>query len=239
MLGHSHAVSGALGWLAFAPVTSSIVGVHLSVGQMAAGTLACAGAALLPDLDHPQATIAHFLGPVSQLLAKGVNIVAGGHRQATHSFAFVALVGLGTQGLMMAFGVQAALWTMFIMTALALRGLGLVPPGKRSSITNGLSVGVMAFAITYFVSKYVHGGFGFLPLAVALGCLFHIGGDCCTPERCPIFWPCKKRFGVGFISHTGNALEVKVLTPLMGLAVLGLLYTTFIAPLLNSTLVGS
>jgi hypothetical protein len=71
MMGHSHAVSGTTVWLAGAAGLAA-AGWPESPWHVVAGTVVCAGAALLPDLDHPSATIVLALGPVTRLLAKGI-----------------------------------------------------------------------------------------------------------------------------------------------------------------------
>ncbi len=83
MMARSHALIGAAGWLAAAPSVASVTGHYLD-----GPTVLCAGAALLPDLDHPSGLMADTLGPVTHLLARGVAQAAGGHRQATHSLLF-------------------------------------------------------------------------------------------------------------------------------------------------------
>lgn len=229
MMGHSHAVSGALGWLACSPLLEVASHQSFSSVQLAAGTVACAGAAILPDIDHPQATIAHTLGPVTHVVAKGVNLVSGGHRHATHSFFFAALMGLSTWGLLVGFGPQAAGWVMFAMGAFAIKGLYLAPPKSKGPIVGGIVVAAEAAGLVWWVDQYAVGGWGFLPWAVGFGCIMHLVGDCLTPERCPLLWPKKTRYGVGLIEHTGNFLEVSVLTPVMGLLVLVLIWVRFFA----------
>lgn len=228
MLGHSHAVSGALVWLASAPLVSHVVGMPLSPGQVAAGTVACAGAALLPDLDHPDSTIAHTLGPITQVLAHGVHLLAGGHRMATHSLLFVVAAGVGTWGLLAVFGSQAAAWVMFALAALAIKGLHLSPPRSRGLVVGGVVVAVEAAGLVYLISRYASGGWSFLPVAVAVGALAHLAGDCLTPERCPLLWPAKRRYGLPLIERTGDLVETAVLAPLMGVGVIYLSYSRFL-----------
>lgn len=232
-MGHSHAVSGALAWLAAAPAVQAATDTQLSVAQLAAGAIVCAGAALLPDLDHPQATIAHFLGPLSQLLAHAVAAAAGGHRQATHSLAFCALAAGGVWALLQTFGGSAGMGVLFVCTALALRGLGLAPPGK-GPIVGGVTIAVQAAAITWAVARYAPGQWEWLPVAVALGCLAHLVGDCATPGGCPLAWPLPHRVSVPIIARTGNAVEVALLTPLMTLAVSWLTYVQLVSPTVHA-----
>ena len=56
MLGHDHALSGALAFTAVAPLLH-VTGVHLAVGAVLT-----AGAGVLPDLDEPGSTIARTFG---------------------------------------------------------------------------------------------------------------------------------------------------------------------------------
>src|SRR5699024_5704577 len=98
-----------------------------------------AGAALLPDLDTPQATIARSFGPLSQGLAHVVETGSrtfcnatrtkkddycnNGHRTATHTLLFAIVAGLVVTGLVSAFGKPAAMVVLFLMLGLAGRGL--------------------------------------------------------------------------------------------------------------------
>ena len=94
-MGPSHAACGAAAWVALTgtyTVDLADVSVPVGLGLMpvgdpgvVTGALICAGAALLPDLDHPGGTVARSLPPVSRWLAKGLSRLAGGHRRGTHS----------------------------------------------------------------------------------------------------------------------------------------------------------
>src|SRR3954447_24309977 len=100
MMGHTHALTGAVAWLAAVPLLSDAAVLHeyavtLSPGQIAAGTIVCAGAGMLPDVDHHSGTIANTFGIVTKLLCRGVEAVTGGHRHATHSFLFTAAARFG------------------------------------------------------------------------------------------------------------------------------------------------
>lgn len=188
MLGYTHAASGAVGWLAVAPPVAAAVGQPLPLAAVAAGTFATAGAALLPDLDHPKATVAHTFGQVSHSVSKFVELASGGHRQGTHSFLFAAAAGAATWAAVAAAGTPAALAILFIFTAFALRGLKLYPP-KMHGATKTFTVIVEAAAATWAFNYLNVTDWWWLGPAVALGCLLHLTGDCCTPERCPLLWP--------------------------------------------------
>ncbi|HEX5495718.1 MAG TPA: metal-dependent hydrolase [Mycobacteriales bacterium] len=214
MLGHSHATSGALGWSLLAPtVLSRLTDVRLRPGEVLAGTVLCAGAALLPDLDHPEGTIAHFLGPVSRLLTRVVNFVSGGHRHGTHSFLFAGLMGVGTWAGERYLGRYFVLAMVFVLLGLASRALHLCPPGEG---IHSWGVVVVESAVgTLVVDRWIPNLPDWMPYLVAAGCLIHLVGDCLTERGCPLLWPVGHRFGIPMISHTGNRLETLLLTPAM------------------------
>src|SRR4051812_37607390 len=98
MMGKTHALSGALAGLAAVPVLGQerLLGeyaVSLSPEQIAAGAVVCAGAAILPDIDHHNGRIANTYGPITHHMCKWIGKLSGGHRHATHSILFA--VGIG------------------------------------------------------------------------------------------------------------------------------------------------
>ena len=132
MMGGHHAVSGAAAWLALAssaqiaghPTGVDVMG--LDGQQVLAGTVVATGAALLPDVDHPRATIAHSAGGMSRSLTSTVGAFAG-HRGATHTplaaLAFAAGALLDTTG-----SIPVVLGFM------ALTGLALAVFGYRAAL---------------------------------------------------------------------------------------------------------
>lgn len=100
MMGRTHATSGALLFLGAINIPQVEQAMHrFGYGgtpmEVVAGTVAAAGAAMLPDFDHRHATVAHSLPPASKALAIGIEKASGGHRNGTHSIlgvtAFVAV----------------------------------------------------------------------------------------------------------------------------------------------------
>ena len=227
MLGYSHATSGALGWLATAPVISHLIGKPLGMKELAVGAVACAGAALLPDIDHPQATIAYTFGPITKIISKWIHTLAGGHRQATHSLVFSVGFGLLCQLLTLG-GNKASIITMFFLSTFAFRGLGLVVPFMPSAWKN-FTVILQAAALTFVMVKWMPGTWWWLGLAASMGCIIHLIGDSLTPEGVPWFWPNKYRFSIPIISHTGNIMEKAIISPIMTGIVFWLVYLRFIA----------
>ena len=97
-MGTTHALSGAAAFLVAAPQVFPDAGP----AEIAAGAAIAAGFALLPDVDHPTATITNRL-PLGGLVARVVGAVSGGHRQGTHSLLAAGMLAA------LAFGLPAAL----------------------------------------------------------------------------------------------------------------------------------
>lgn len=97
MMATSHSVSGALLFAAVAaPLASATGAFTVDAPILIVGSLVCAGAALLPDIDHPAARLSNSIPPFTKMLAHFVETVAGGHRHMTHTIWFVVLAFLAT-----------------------------------------------------------------------------------------------------------------------------------------------
>lgn len=190
-MGAAHAVTGAAAWLAVAGTVTGTLGLvdHVDGPALAVGTVVAAGAALLPDIDHHNGTIAHSLPPVSNWAARISQRLSGGHRQGTHSilglmvavfgaFAVGPLQGrVGDLGILhVGSGVGAVL-----LSAFALRALRLTK-GK---------VGAWSASLALAVTVVVYGADNWLwfPAAVGIGYLAHLLGDFITAGGIPVFWP--------------------------------------------------
>lgn len=138
MMGPGHAVSGAAVGLYAATLARDLGLLDIGPAATLTGAALCAGAALLPDLDHPNATVAKAFGPASVTLARGVHGISsavywntktlvdeerdGGHRGLTHTAVFAA--GLGGAVAALAHLVPLAVPVLlFVLLTLALRGL--------------------------------------------------------------------------------------------------------------------
>lgn len=200
MLGRNHALLAALGWLAAAPAVSAAAGQPLSAAEMALGTLVCAGAGVLPDIDHPDASAARTFGPGGRVVAYGVRAAAGGHRQRTHTPWFALLAGAIAYGAVRAGPLEAGL-VVAVCVTLAVR---LVGPslGLRVPVLVAIPIGAGA---GYLAVEAVGLG-GWLPGAVAAGCLLHLLGDIVTPEGVPLLWPLPGRVRLPLF-HTGSGAE--------------------------------
>ncbi|MEO3812174.1 metal-dependent hydrolase [Sphaerisporangium sp. B11E5] len=232
-MGHSHALSGAALWLLAAPGLAAlpslggpaaeltpVVATMLSPAELVAGAVVCAGAAMLPDLDHPHSTIAQTFGPVTWVLSKVVNWLSGGHRHMTHSLFFIVAAGVGTHLLADRYPIGRDIMVVLLI-GLALRAVGIGVPNR--TVTSALvNIGLTAGTFLFFHSRDV--GYLWLGLAVAIGCLAHVAGDCMTERGCPVLWPLKHKWLLPWKMglKTGRAFEVKFLGPALSVVVLGL-----------------
>lgn len=195
MNGRNHALSGLLAWLAIAPPVTEAMGERLGLPVLAAGALVSAGAAVLPDIDHPGSSASRTFGPASQLTALGVGTLAGGHRQRTHSLAFVAAIGCAS-ALAGATGPWGAGVTVGVAVALVVR---LIGPRPWRGVLGPLMVAV---AVGWAVATAVPAG-PWLPAAVVLGSLTHLLGDAITPEGVPLLWPLRRRLALPVLRSGG------------------------------------
>nr|WP_131786455.1 metal-dependent hydrolase [Protofrankia symbiont of Coriaria ruscifolia] len=242
-MGRTHVLSGAVVWLAAAPALSQEqwlgsqqwLGSHtasLSAAQLAAGAVVSAGAALLPDIDHPDGRIANTFGPVTHTMCRWIGRVSGGHRHATHSILFALVMGAG-MGLLAVHAVYVWWFALFVLVGFGLRGLGLdfERHGPWSSIVDCVVAGLAVFLM--------HGlDMSFAGYAVALGCLAHLAGDCLTPRGCPLLWPVGWRMEIPLVPRTGGKVEHRVVVPLLAVAAVVLTVRTVSSGISFSLLTG-
>lgn len=195
MMGGHHAASGAAAWVAVTSSTPVALGWYpVSEVGVLTGALVCAGAALLPDVDHRSGTIAQSLPGVSGPLTRLVAGLTGGHRQATHSLlgvaAFTAVAWLaGLVSVRTAtFGdvlVGPGVLTV-LLVAFALRALRLI---RRGWWWPWLSSVTLAGLVALFAPEEWY----WMPFCVGLGCAVHVLGDLLTTRGVPLLWPLRFR----------------------------------------------
>lgn len=189
MMGRHHALSGVPAGLAAAPYVG--LGDSLLVAPF---TVTVVGTALLPDLDHPQASGTRTLGKpgtvISTILRRASEVTYactkgpgdedwnGKHRHLSHTWVFA--LGLG--------GVVAglALITPWVMLPVYLLAVLLADDriGKWAMFA-GLAGG--AIAVPELLDGTVEMTWQ-LGVAVALGCMVHDLGDALTVGGCPFLW---------------------------------------------------
>lgn len=191
MMGTSHAASGAAAWLALTATSLPALGVYeLTPGTVLLGVGVAAGAALLPDADHHNATIAHSIPVAGRIAAGTVGALSGGHRKGMHSLLAVALVILSMIYLGRLTWAPAG-WDTTIHLGAAIAAGACVTFGSKVlkvarswplawllGAVFGLMVGLLSPEQT-----------AWLPWAIGAGYLTHILGDMLTSGGVPLLWP--------------------------------------------------
>ncbi|GGM59144.1 membrane protein [Longimycelium tulufanense] len=159
---------------------------------------------MLPDIDHPQSTVARTFGAFSLAFSKIANTVSswtyratktskdtdrdGGHRGLTHTVVFAVLAGLVTTAIVQAGNRFALPVLMFVFCGLAVRGLLNNWCPKRDA----LAIIVTSGALTLLCMKWVVAApenAAAAGIAVMIGCFAHYLGDAITEQGCPMLWP--------------------------------------------------
>jgi membrane-bound metal-dependent hydrolase YbcI (DUF457 family) len=219
MLGRSHTLVGAVGWLAVAPPVAAVLARPLSARETVAGAVLCGGAALLPDIDHPSSTVARTLGPVTRVMAAGVAKVSGGHRHATHS-----LLGCTVFGVAAAVLVQ---WPVGVFAAFLLCAawfLRLLGPHSLDDAVFGCGEIVVAAVVALVAAHYLPGS-TWMVCAITAGAVLHLAGDLVTKGGLPLLWPWERRFSLGLF-RAGAAVERLVVCPVLVVVALWLTVQT-------------
>lgn len=122
MMGRTHAIAGAVCWLAVARAASLPVDLlHLGVAM---------GAALLPDIDHPGSMLGKRILPLSVAIS-----AVFGHRGITHSLLAVVLLIIATVfygGHALVAAVTVGYVSHLLMDWLTPAGIPLLYPSGRS-----------------------------------------------------------------------------------------------------------
>lgn len=206
---------------------TQVLGVQfdLGPGEIIAGSLVSAGAALVPDLDHKSSTITQTYGVFTKALSSLFNWLFGGHRNGTHSLLFALLMGALAQGLVLWSELAVQIY-IFLLVGIAFNGLGFGMDKNRtaSGIINALATAGITLALYTSGIDYTWVG-----TAVAFGCLLHFLGDVATDMGVPLLWPVTGyRFGQGIGFTTDGAVERRIVTPVLTTAIV--LYAFYLFP---------
>jgi membrane-bound metal-dependent hydrolase YbcI (DUF457 family) len=193
---------------------------HLPTAQLALFTGLTAGAAVLPDIDHPNSTLAHCFGFLTKSAAWLIGKISGGHRHLTHAvlgvagFEFLAWLAAKFRH---EIGGQAGLVVLLSLIIAS----GLYAFGLRGHVADLAAIGT---AIGLVVTG---AGLSHVAAAVGVGCATHVAGDMLTDEGCPLFYPFSERH-YGLLPRplaftTGTRPELWVLDPVL-VTGLGLLF---------------
>lgn len=187
MMGRSHVVLSSLVWLAAAPLGCKLAGHPLSNPEVVASTVVAGASALLPDWDHPTATMSRTLGPASKLIALGIRKLFGGHRRGTHNLFTCLGLGALTAALVLVPNHVGTVtlprsWAVFALagflayTLMLMFGLSV---SKRSGLGDGIYLAQAAVLVAMAV-WLIPGLWWWMPFAVTFGALMHCLEDMCT-----------------------------------------------------------
>lgn len=215
MMAPGHSLSGAAAGLGAATLANAC-GIPVSTTGAFLASALCAGAALLPDIDHPSATVSKSFGPLTLAASHAMHELSarvyedtclpldedrdGGHRGLTHTWPFAVTVGGLIAAIIAIGGRWAVLGTLFVFLSLAIRGLlpDLVrdaefAPGarRRSRMRGWIGISVLSAGLTWLTATWLpdEDVGAWLGVVVGLGCLVHCWGDSLTLMGCPWLWP--------------------------------------------------
>ena len=179
------------------------------------GAVCTAGAALLPDLDHPEASATRALGPVTMAVGWVVRHLSGGHRHGSHSLAGIAV--FAAVGWLCSMGDVATMAALWVLAALAARAFR-----RHDPIVERLVVAVATAAGAWWLvsSHGLHPWF--LPLSIGLGAAAHLLGDAMTEQGIRPLWPVSRWHMRIATIDTGKGVEKYAVVPVLwaGLALL-------------------
>jgi membrane-bound metal-dependent hydrolase YbcI (DUF457 family) len=210
MLGRTHALTGMVA----CSVLSATVW-HPGHGQAVVAAVISGGAAVLPDIDHPDATVSRGFGFLTETFARLVSFAAGGHRHGTHSLAGIAVFT--------AVALAAEPWRQTVPGAIALTILlaVILASALRVLRLGGHGADLLALAAAAGMTWTGYGVTGLWWLA-ALGAASHIAGDMLTRSGCPLAWPLSPRrfwlLPARARLTTGHRAERFIITPALALA---------------------
>lgn len=186
MMGTSHAISGGAAWIA---VTS--LGLYETTPTAALlGTVVCAGAALLPDADHHNATIAHSVPVAGKVVAGAVGGLTGGHRKGMHSLIAVVVVIFAMFWLGQ-LTWQPDGWDVTIHAGAAIATACCIAfATKVLKITKSwLIAWIIGIAVGFGIGLLSPAQAAWLPWCIGTGYLVHLLGDAITVGGVPFLWP--------------------------------------------------
>ena len=191
MMGHSHAVTGAAAWVAVSCTVPGALGLYpMPLNGVLLGAVVCAGAALLPDADHPHATIAQSIPVLGKAGANTVSGIAGGHRHGTHSLAAVPLM-LGLAWLLQFAVVRpewwfAPIWWGAFFAVAPLMAFSMKVLKAVGSWRSAWLVGVPVGAVVALCAPDYP---GWVSWALVTGFVTHLLGGFLTIGGLPLLWP--------------------------------------------------
>lgn len=233
MMGVGHALLGTTTWAAGASLILPYAGLEPTPAVIVLGAFPIAGAALRPDIDHPQASIANSGGFVTRGIAHVANALSGGHREGTHRLLFWFACALFDVAVVLMAGSIGALVLFFVYTAFGAQALAKTQLYARMNRKWRSHTGIFAKLWCWAVAAAVTaaGAYVFplgdaanwwwLPVALTVGHATHLIGDALTTQGWEYANGHTLRFPI--LGDAGSSRET-ILT-----AVLGVLTVVFLA----------
>ncbi|WP_170224146.1 metal-dependent hydrolase [Actinokineospora cianjurensis] len=258
--GPTHAMSGLAAWAAVTALAEGHNLGSLSAKGWLVGAVLATGAALLPDLDHPESTVSSTFGPVTQAASKVFNSIShgvyrltrtkrdsnrdGGHRGLTHTLVFALVATVVTTAIIQTSRSWALPVLMFFFSGLAVRGI----MHKWCPRNDALWITGTALLLTYACLKWTDqttADAAACGVAVGIGCIAHYLGDAITEQGCPILWPVPIAWKTWFPiappkimrMRTGGRVEMTLVGPALTVLALWMsaiaLHRTGVLPMLD------
>jgi membrane-bound metal-dependent hydrolase YbcI (DUF457 family) len=236
--GPTHAMSGLAAWGALTVLASHHPVGNLTPQAWFVGAALASGAALLPDLDHPESTVSSTFGSVTLALSSVLNAIShgvyrisrtkrdpnrdGGHRGLTHTLVFAVLAAVVTTAVVQTSKSWALPILMFFFCGLAVRGLMHNWSPKHDAVW----IAATSLALTIACLKWTDQSAttaAACGVAVGIGCIAHYLGDAITEQGCPMLWPVpiawRTWYPVAppkiFRMRTGGKVELVLLAPVL------------------------
>lgn len=211
VMGPTHALHGFTAGIAASQLTG-IAAEPTGISTALVLGMLGAGAAIAPDLDHPNATASKSLGPLSWAASVGIRAVsrwvyaatrtrydrpnADGHRGVTHTWpgalGLGVLFGGGCAIAEASGGPSAGRWTtvavLWLFLVWALRGL---PPKNSHGHDYVVATILTVIAWTLLSRAYPTGLPVLIGATIALGAYVHALGDGLTDYGAPLVFPLK------------------------------------------------
>lgn len=219
-------------------------------GALLAAALVCAGASLLPDLDHEHSTATHTFGAATRIASARVAAFsrwtyvrtrsrwdwpdpdrADGRRGPTHTLVAAVLAGLGAWVV----ARVGPVLVVFPLACMAVRGImpdlqkriGGSSPRLLTGLRHPVGSAVLGGVATWFALGHL-GDPVWIGVLVGLGCFVHCLGDSLTLAGCPWLWPLpilgRRWFRIGLPRplrfRTGGRIEALLVTPALVLGTL-------------------
>lgn len=202
--GPTHAMSGLAAWAAVTAFAGADAIGQLTPKTWVVGATLASGAALLPDIDHPKATVASTFGGISRGMSAGISGISGvvyrltrthrdpdrkgTHRGLTHTLVFAVLSGLVTTAIVQSSAGWALGVLMFFFAGLAVRGIMHSWSPNRDALLIAVASLLLTIACWAWAGDQPSNAAAF-GVAVMIGCVAHLVGDAITEEGCPMLWP--------------------------------------------------